>query len=284
MDRYNGGGDRPFWLEAYGGRSFTVDRKNSPDPLIVDHLSIAILGGTQPDKLDSLLLNSDDDGLLARFLTVYPSEIPLKQPTETLDTVVAQKAMERIRALEPSIDERGEKTPKLLNFSSEAQEGLQAFRLQCREWEKEATGLMKSHIGKMPGMAVRVATVLALLDYAMEPNLSVERIDQEHLKRACHYIGEHLRLHANRAYGFASVPPEVRGAKRIAEYILDTGASEISTREIQRKGWSGLGSAKEIAFAIAVLLDAGWVALKKQEGPGRPSKNYAVNPHLEVAP
>ena len=72
MDRYNGGGDRPFWLESFGGRSFTVDRKNSPEPIMVDHLSIAILGGTQPDKLDSLLLHSDDDGLLARFLTVFP--------------------------------------------------------------------------------------------------------------------------------------------------------------------------------------------------------------------
>ncbi|WIY23634.1 DUF3987 domain-containing protein [Parasedimentitalea psychrophila] len=66
MDRYNGGGDRPFWLEAFGGRSYTVDRKNSPDPIIIDHLSVAVLGGTQPDKLDTLLVRSGDDGLLVR--------------------------------------------------------------------------------------------------------------------------------------------------------------------------------------------------------------------------
>ncbi len=48
--------DRSGWNPT-AGRSFTVDRKNSPEPIMVDHLSIAILGGTQPDKLDSLLLH-----------------------------------------------------------------------------------------------------------------------------------------------------------------------------------------------------------------------------------
>jgi hypothetical protein len=85
MDRYSGGGDRPFWLEAYGGRSYAVDRKNSPEPIIVDHLSIAVLGGTQLDKLDSLLVKSDDDGLLARYLVTYPAPPPLRRPTTTLD-------------------------------------------------------------------------------------------------------------------------------------------------------------------------------------------------------
>ena len=42
MDRYSGGGDRPFWLEAFGGRSYTVDRKGKPDPIIVEHLSVSI--------------------------------------------------------------------------------------------------------------------------------------------------------------------------------------------------------------------------------------------------
>ncbi len=46
MDWYSGGGDRPFWL-------------------------------------DSLLLNSDDDGLLARFLTVYSAQVPLRRPVTT---------------------------------------------------------------------------------------------------------------------------------------------------------------------------------------------------------
>ncbi len=48
MDRYSGGGDHPFWLEAFGGRSYTVDRKGSPEPIIVEQLSVSIFGGTLP--------------------------------------------------------------------------------------------------------------------------------------------------------------------------------------------------------------------------------------------
>ena len=37
MQRYSGGGsDRPFWLEAYGGRGFTVERMGR-EPLTIDH-------------------------------------------------------------------------------------------------------------------------------------------------------------------------------------------------------------------------------------------------------
>ena len=48
MNRYNGGGsDRPFWIEAYGGRGFTVERVTRA-PVRIDHLSIGIVGVLQP--------------------------------------------------------------------------------------------------------------------------------------------------------------------------------------------------------------------------------------------
>ena len=82
-------------------------------------------------------------------------------------------------------------------------------------------------------------------------------------------------------YGAASMPQEVRAASRIGEIIMAEGLRQISTREIQRRGLVGLQSAKEISPAFAVLQDAGWIVPIQQSGPGRPAKNYAVNPHLE---
>ena len=80
MARYSGGGsDRPFWLEAYGGRGFTVERMGR-EPLTIDRLSIGVVGGIQPDRLNTLLFKSDDDGLLARFLPIWPEPAPLKRP------------------------------------------------------------------------------------------------------------------------------------------------------------------------------------------------------------
>ena len=284
MDRYSGGGDRAFWLEAFGGRSYGVDRKNAPDPILIDHLSIAILGGTQPDKLDSLLVRNDDDGLLARFLVVYPNPAPLRRPTATLESLKVQKALECLRSLEPAIDEKGNKRPFLLHLDEDAQAALQAFREQCAQWEGEASGLMKSHIGKMPGLTVRVATVLALLDSVAEDSEPVSSISAAHISRASHYVGEHLRLHAFKAYGAASPPPELRAASRIAEIIQSEGLRLISTRDIQRRGLVGLQSSREIAPAFAALEGAAWISpIHAPAGPGRPAKVYAVNPQVEAA-
>ena len=164
MDRYSNGGDRPFWLESFGGRSFTVDRKNSPEPIAVDHLTISVLGGTQPDKLESLLVNSDDDGLLARFLTVYPNHVPLSRPDVQLDGETPLKAFKKLYSLEGHTDDNGTKRPLFVNLDEGAKVALQAFRVECREWEQDVTGLYRSHIGKLPGLVVRVSLILALLD------------------------------------------------------------------------------------------------------------------------
>lgn len=70
MTRYSGNSDRPFWLESNGGRFYAVERMGRPS-VDVPHLTVAVLGGIQPDRLRSLLMGGgDDDGLLARFLPI----------------------------------------------------------------------------------------------------------------------------------------------------------------------------------------------------------------------
>jgi hypothetical protein len=100
MQRYAGGGtDRPFWLEAFGGRGFTVERMGR-EPLTIDRLSIGVLGGIQPDRLKSLLFKSDDDGLLARFLPIWPEPAPLRRPQAWADEALMDNALARLLALD----------------------------------------------------------------------------------------------------------------------------------------------------------------------------------------
>lgn len=84
MARYSSGSDRPFWLEAYGGRSFTVERM-SRSPVTVESLAVGVVGGIQPDRLNSLLFQSDDDGLLARFIPIWPEPVPITKPSRRAD-------------------------------------------------------------------------------------------------------------------------------------------------------------------------------------------------------
>lgn len=281
MDRYGGGGDREFWLEAFGGRSFPVDRKSNPQPLIVDHLSICVLGSTQPEKLEHMVLQSADDGLLSRFLIAYPDPIPLSRPTKRPDQNFPLQVLQRLLSLEPNAAQDGSKTPHIIEFEEAAREALHSFRQDCRTWEGEAEGKMKSHIGKLPGLAVRVSLILALLDCATDdfaPDLEV--ISEQHIARATLLVGSYMKAHMERVLATSSVPKERQAANKIGSIIRREHLLELSTRDIQRRGLAGLRSASEIGPAIEVLLAADWLRAKPQNGKGRPNRQFFVNPRV----
>jgi hypothetical protein len=50
MSRYSGGQDNEFWLEAWNGNAYNVERMGRT-PISVDHLLVGVVGGLQPDKL-----------------------------------------------------------------------------------------------------------------------------------------------------------------------------------------------------------------------------------------
>jgi hypothetical protein len=76
MTNYNDAG-RQFWLEAYGGRPYRVERQKLAEPIIVPRLGVAVSGGIQPEKL-AALMRGPDDGLLARILWLWPDPIPFE--------------------------------------------------------------------------------------------------------------------------------------------------------------------------------------------------------------
>src|SRR5262249_48313801 len=81
LDKYGGAGsDRAFYVESYGGRRYAVDRIKDREPIVVPALPLAIMGGIQPDRLHSLLLTGDDDGLVARFIWSWPDRVLPQRP------------------------------------------------------------------------------------------------------------------------------------------------------------------------------------------------------------
>ncbi len=49
MARYSNGSDREFWLQAWNGQPYIVERLSRP-PIEIDHLLISLTGGLQPDN------------------------------------------------------------------------------------------------------------------------------------------------------------------------------------------------------------------------------------------
>lgn len=191
MQRYSKSSDRPFWLEAFGGRGFTVERMGR-EPLTIDRLAIGVVGGIQPDRLKSLLFKADDDGLLARFLPIWPEPAPVKRPVARADEALIDGALARLLALQMVTDEAGEARPFFVPFTEGARALMDDFRLAVRGWEAETEGLMLSFVGKLPGLAARLALVLACLDFAAEGADEPREVTVAHFGRAAHLVESYL--------------------------------------------------------------------------------------------
>jgi hypothetical protein len=251
--------------------------------LTIPRLSIGVLGGIQPDRLRSLLLEADDDGLLARFWPIWPDPVPVKRPTAVGNDALIEAVLARLLTLDLVTGEDGEVRPWFVPFDEPARALMDDFRAEVRLWEAEAEGLLLSFIGKLPGMAARLALVLAHLDWASGEGDEPREIGAPHFGRAAHLAESYLLPMGRRAYGEASSPQAVRAAKRLANLIREQGWRRFSTRDVLRLDRSGLGTAAALNPALEVLEDGDVIRLVEAPRPpqgGRPRRTYDVNPQL----
>jgi hypothetical protein len=70
MNKYRQGGkgsDTEFWLESFNNGTFYVNRV-SREPVLITDVNIQIIGTIQPDKLEEIVSQVGDNGLIDRFL------------------------------------------------------------------------------------------------------------------------------------------------------------------------------------------------------------------------
>ena len=282
MARYSAGSDRPFWLEAYGGRGFSVERIGR-EPLTIDRLSVGVLGGIQPDRLKTLLFKADDDGLLARFIPVWPDPAPVKRPTAFGDDALIESAINRLLSLQMITDENDATRPWFVSFTDPACDLMDDFRRAVREWEAGTEGLMLSFLGKLPGLAARLALVLAYLDWAADGADEPREITVQHFGRAAHLVETYIVPMARRAYADAATPKAERGARKLVGIIREQGWHSFTSRDVLRLDQAGLGTKVKLDPALALLEEGECIrAVNSPVNPqgGRPTRLFAVNPAL----
>ncbi len=120
MTAYNDAG-RAFWIEAYGGRPYRVERQKHPQPIEVPRLVVAVTGGTQPDKLGELMREADD-GLLARFCWCWPEPVPFALGRRPPGVEWATAALDRLRLLDlvPGAEPGAPPRPLLVPLAEDA--------------------------------------------------------------------------------------------------------------------------------------------------------------------
>ena len=126
MKRYSNGQDNEFWLEAWNGKNFVVERQGRP-PVVLDYLLVGVTGGFQPDKL-ARAFEGDDDGMYARFCFGWPEEpahMPLSNEVTEIEPEI-QNALTRIVDLPAGED--GVFAPRTVDLSAEAIATFETFR------------------------------------------------------------------------------------------------------------------------------------------------------------
>lgn len=280
MTAYNDGA-RAFWLEAYGGRPYRLDRVKHPKPLKIRHFAIAWHGGIQPGRLVEVMRGADD-GLLSRFMWFWPDPPEFARGGASRPDL-AIEAFDRLRKLR--LDSDGK--PVCVPLDAAAAERMEEFARALQRRKRGAGGLMRSTIGKARGLALRLSLVLAFLEWAAGPDANPpELITEPAFARAITFVLRYAMPMAERVFGGAERSEAEQDAATLAKWIVSHTAvdrpREIHVRVMQRKvRLPGLVDAEKIHAACRVLVDADWLAppvAGKQQHRARQA--YIINPRV----
>lgn len=272
-------------LQSYEGKRWSSDRvKDGDDAPDVPHLTVGILGAFQPDRLASALLVGDDDGLPARFLYSWPVQSATVPPRPGRDPLPIDliAALRRLRDLPMP-----EGSPVIMMFDEDAADTLNMWRQEVRDIETGATGLFLSWVGKLPGMAVRLAPIVAHLTWlcASGERPPPDRITLDDLVRVLGFLTDYAVPMARRAFGEAALPEAERDARRLARWYLRQPvprADVLNARGLRRMAdGPGIETAAQIEAAMMELTELGWVRFAPgREGTtsGRRRSDWSVNP------
>jgi hypothetical protein len=282
MSRYSGGQDNEFWLEAWNGDSYAVERMGRP-PIVVDHLLVGIVGGMQPDKLGRSF-RGDLDGMYARVLFAWPPEPGYRPLTNEVAEIESEivNALVRIVGLDGGHGKDGEFAPRSISLSAESTKTFQHFLQFMHAGKHSLDGREREWWSKMPAHVLRLAGTLAYLDWAMsaggeEPSL----IEHRFMKSAMRLVRDYFWPHSRAALRQIGLNERHANERRILRWIAGNKRTEVSLMDIRRDALAQSFDAEQTRHFLEGLVRAGWLRREKtiQTG-GRPLYRWQANPLL----
>jgi hypothetical protein len=200
-------GSRPFYLEAWNGGKFTVERVATEGCFTVDNLLVGLVGGFQPDALARAFIG-DEDGLYGRFLfgwPMTPDYVPLSDSIAEVDPEFQNLLTKLIRL--PAENENGKFAPRTIPLSSGAREEFERYRQFVAHTKRSTEGREMQWLSKSETHVLRLAGALAFLSWAdtasgaglesivaaMEPTEIAEQFMINAIKLVEQYFWPHAR-------------------------------------------------------------------------------------------
>jgi hypothetical protein len=291
MEKYHPrGGDRQFFLQAYTGGPYTVDRVTR-ESLFVPDLLINMMGGIQPDVARSIFGGGPDDGFGARVLSIWPDPPSTWHRVDRWPNKVARHALDAVSDRLGAADWRDylvvdefKPTP----HCRLAPEGQTLFD----RWHEELmtalrtgaySGRFEGRVGKYPGLAARLMLVCHLVEWAAGRAAEPAIVPATTVANVLELMDDYVLPMERRVYSAYAIPADAEGGRRIARWLESTGPTpaQFSAREIRRHDWAGLEDQASVTAALEWLVSRRWLReAEPEKRPGRPSAVYLVNPRL----
>jgi len=234
MDQYKSGGkgsERQFWLSTWSGKQVSVDRKSQEGPISVLKPFISVIGGIQPDVLEDLAENRED-GMLERFLFVYPETLNAMWTEDDISegALVAYKELhERLRSLSMKTDNDGDPIEQPVSFSPDAKEAyINAYNIHREEMTTPGfPRYLRSVWAKLEAYTLRLILITACCRFAAEG--VAERIEEADVLRAVYLIG-YFKDTARRVFGtLRGYDPKKRLLEAVAAFVAGCGGQWSGT-------------------------------------------------------
>jgi hypothetical protein len=247
---------------------------------------VAVSGGTQPDKI-AALMKGPNDGLLARFLWLWPDPIPFEIGRNRPGTALAIQALDKLRELDlpPGGLDNPAPQPIMVPLGEAGVPIISAFGREMQTRQAFAGERMRSALGKARGHALRLS-LAARVSVVVRRNRNDSAADAhlgESRTEATRLIRDYFVPMAERTYGDAACTDTERNASTLAAWMIRDRPKEVHVRELQRKvRLPGLRTSADIHAAAELLVEADWLSppAKATEFGKRTRAAYAVNPRL----
>ncbi|MGA8612686.1 MAG: DUF3987 domain-containing protein [Xanthobacteraceae bacterium] len=274
MERYGGtsrgaSADRAFWLQAYDGGGYLVDRIKRGE-IYVPNLSVSLVGGIQPNRLAELH-GLTSDGLLQRFVPVLMEQprFPKDAPTDSPFSGYAKFTRTLVNA-----------QPKTLVLDDDALERLEDLRRHLHDLELEADGVaegFQAFAGKLAGVAGSLVLILYMLERSQD---SGHQVPLNIVANVARLMREFILPHGFEFYRAAEGATDGDRLQRIASYILTSGkvrfvASDFTSNVAGLRGLSVFDLNKRISPMVA----GGWLIPADREVINRA---WLINPEVRT--
>ncbi|MBB6190851.1 hypothetical protein FHS51_001071 [Sphingobium wenxiniae] len=279
MDKYGSAkgaaGDRAFWLQAFNGGEYALNRV-ARGAALIPNLSISVLGGIQPEPLRRLVGESVDDGLVQRLLP-----IPLHQASVGID---APRSGE-VEAYEQLVVDMWQLRPhdhgaEAMRFDPLAQEIRR--ELEERHHEMMSTEVispkMASHFGKYDGIFARLCVLWHCIEAQGLP-CAPSVITAATAARVAKFMHEYIAPNAVAFYcGMLGLADDHETLVDLAAHIVTHKLDTVNSRVIQRAGRALRSLTSDDSRKLCEKLESmGWLI---EAGPAARSNTprWAVNP------